>query len=413
MTLGLGQHVTRAFVRTISLLVAVSACSGGGDTPPPSHVTATRPGVGSVGCNVDTDCFESYCSSGTCVSDCSTSSTASCSTGCDAVGRCLTAPILPSTGFQFNSNADFDPGCIERDVRFDPVTPTVMLLIDQSGSMEQLFGDDCGGGGCLSRWDTLVNTLATPETSLLRSLQSSVRFGLALYTSEGGFGSGAPPRECPMIAQVSIAISNFSRMSGVLQQARPVRDTPTAESVQRVTETLRGFNEEGPKFIILATDGEPDTCADPDAHDETTRALSVQAVSDAYAEGITTRIISVGDEVGADHLKDLAVAGLGGDQTAEAFTALNTNELEDAFNTIINGVRSCDFTLEGRVRAADASRGTVTFDGNSLAYGDGNGWTMTDERTVRVQGTACDSLLNQASSDLSMRFPCDAIFFLQ
>lgn len=297
-----------------------------------------------------------------------------------------------------------EESCVDLDVDFTRVTPTVVLLIDQSGSMLQNFENG------VNRWQTLRNTLTNPETSLLKKLDSSVRFGMSLYTSDRGFGTDPQaPKECPQLKTVDIALGSFSDMAEMLQDNGPAGDTPTAESVAAVTERLAAFSEEGPKSIILATDGDPDTCADPDANNQgASKALSVAAVSAAYAEGIATHVISVGNQVTAEHLKDLAVAGAGGDEDAEAYTALDTTALVDAFNQIIGSVRTCDFTLQGRVEPDDAARGTVTLDGQSLTFGDANGWEMPDETTVRLLGSACETVQADASG-ISMRFPCDAI----
>jgi hypothetical protein len=263
----------------------------------------------------------------------------------------------------------------------------------------------------LDRWQTLVQTLTDPQGSLIRKLETSVRFGMALYTSDRGFGGGAVPRQCPILTNVDIAIGNFASMSAVLANTAngPKGDTPTAESMAAVAAELKGFAEPGPKSIILATDGDPDTCDDPDANnDNASKAQSVDAVAAAYAEGISTHIISVGDEVTASHLKALAVAGSGGDTTAEAYTALDTAALVRAFDAIIGTVRTCDFTLQGTVDPVDAPRGSVVLDGQALVFGDPNGWVMPDESTVRLQGTACETVQADASG-IAMSFPCDAI----
>jgi hypothetical protein len=238
---------------------------------------------------------------------------------------------------------------------------------------------------------------------------------MSLYTSNGGFG-GDPdnPKTCPVLRSVGIALNNFSAMSDMLTNNGPQGSTPTAESVAAMATQLRAFREDGPKSIILATDGEPDTCVDPDADQGTqaqkdaARAGSVAAVRAAYADGIKTHIISVGGDVGQSHLKALAVAGAGDDPNAEAYTALDTDALVAAFNAIIGSVRTCDFTLEGTVEADDAARGTVVLDGQALTFGDPNGWEMPDDQTVRLLGQACERAQANASG-ISMKFPCDAI----
>jgi hypothetical protein len=285
--------------------------------------------------------------------------------------------------------------CVDLDVNFDRVTPTVVMLIDQSGSMAQPFENG------VNRWDTLGNTLTNSSTSLVKKLETSVRFGMALFTGDSA--------TCPRMQTVDIGLGTFSSISSTLRRNGPSGDTPTAESLEAITAQLVAFGEDGPKSIILATDGEPDTCEFPDANDEDfPKDLSVAAVEAAFAQNITTRVISVGNDVGADHLKDLAVAGAGGDQTAEAFTALDTAALENAFNEIIGSVRTCDFTLEGTVAANDAARGTVLLDGNPIVFGNPNGWEMPDEQTVRLLGSACEQVQDDVAG-VSMRFPCDAI----
>jgi hypothetical protein len=319
-------------------------------------------------------------------------------------------PPANGAGGAFILTDDFEPAtggapavCVDLAVDFERITPTVVLLIDRSGSMTQNFDNG------LDRWETLVQTLTDPQDSLIEKLDTSVRFGMALYSSNGGFGNGPTPRQCPVLTGVDISIGNFSSMSALLTSNVPGGDTPTAESMEAIVAQLQAFDEEGPKSIILATDGDPDTCEDPNANDdEGSKARSVAAVTAAYAAGISTHVISVGDEVTASHLKALAVAGSGGDAAAEAFTALDTEGLVDAFTQIIGSVRACDFTLQGTVAAKDAPRGSVLVDGQALVFGDPDGWTMPDEGTVRLQGAACEAI-QADSSGISMSFPCDAI----
>ena len=301
-------------------------------------------------------------SSGDCRDDGETCTTdLECGSGSCAQGACAVVPetggggggggLGEGNGGSYGFFDDLDPqggsggeeeSCVDLDVDFARVTPTVVLLIDQSGSMLQSFENS------VNRWQTLRNTLTDPENSIIKKLDTSVRFGMSLYTSNGGFGDDQPPKECPVLKNVDIALGSFADMVDMLEDNGPAGDTPTAESVAVVAQRLEAFAEEGPKSIILATDGDPDTCEDPNANDDAgSKTQSVAAVTAAYADGIATHVISVGNQVTAQHLKDLAVAGAGGDPDAEAYTALDTTALVDAFNQIIGAVRTCDFTLEG------------------------------------------------------------------
>lgn len=376
----------------LSLLVAsLNACSS--DEEKPGEIEGPD-GNGSgtaVSCDSNDDC-----SSGSCGSN----------------GRCAQMPPMGNDigdGFPDLLDADGleqpDGGssCVKLDVEFDRVPPFVLLLVDQSGSMAVNFEDG------KDRWNTLRDTLLDRDNSLLSKLQNEVRFGMVTYSSDDGFSRGSA---CPLLVKSEIKLGNFDEMRRLLDGEEPIEDTPTAESMEAVTAQLEAITEPGEKFVILATDGEPDTCDDPQADQSNqTRATaardrSIEAVTAAFGKGITTRVIGVGGDVGADHLKALAVAGSGGEQDAEAFTALDTAALEAAFTSIIGEARSCEFQLEGTVAAGEAGRGTVVLDGESLAFGDANGWSMPDQQTVRLDGEACAALQRSNTTALSIDFPC-------
>jgi hypothetical protein len=100
-------------------------------------------------------------------------------------------------------------------------------------------------------------------------------------------------------------------------------ETPTGHALRRVTSTLR--EREAPegnrKYILLVTDGEPNTCTvlDPQCGQDDV----IKAVQDARAGGVTTVVVALGDlavgmsncptgaRCGNDHLQDIANAGTG------------------------------------------------------------------------------------------------------
>lgn len=392
------RRTSLTYVAGLLSLIAlgINGCSSSDDNRseiPGDEAGCTDGSCGEPSCSVNEDCASGSCGlSGFCAP--------LPPEGNDGPGGMDTQFPDLLTG-DVDDETDDNQTCVQLDVNFDRVTPTVVLLIDQSGSMDADFdqGKD--------RWETLRDSLSNPTESLLKSLETEVRFGMALYTSENGSTTG---QQCPLLQSVDIALSNFDSMKTLLHNHGPEDDTPTAESVQAIATLLDSYTEEGPKSIILATDGEPDTCANPNAQNNATdqaaaRALSVAAVTAAFEKGIHTYIISVGTETSQQHLKDLAVAGAGGDQDAEAFTVTNTAALENAFSTAIGNARSCDFKLEGTVQPSEAERGTVLLDGDTLVFGDTNGWVMPDDQTVRVQGSACDTLKSSAAG-ISIEFPC-------
>lgn len=297
--------------------------------------------------------------------------------------------------------------CIQEGVMINTLTPSVELLVDRSQSMEAMFG-------AADRWNTIRDVLVNPTTGFVKEMEARVRFGLTLYTSfqagGGGGAGGAPAGGCPDLIQVPISLNNFAMIQPIFMANEVGDNTPTAEGVTAVTTKLEMYQEVGPKVIVLATDGDPDSCADPDSNGtEPPRAASEAAVQAAFDKGILTYVIAVGEDItDLQHMQDLAVIGAGGDPAASYFQASNTMALTEAFNTILRGVISCDFTLNGTVADTAAPSGSVKIDGTELVYGDPNGWVLVNGDTVRLQGEACNTLKIEVSF-VDITFPCGTV----
>lgn len=288
--------------------------------------------------------------------------------------------------------------CIELDIQAERLTPTVLLLLDRSGSMEEDFGGQ-------DRWQTLRDILVNPETGVLGRFAAEIQFGIATYTSFDGNAGGT----CPALETLPIGMANLASAEAFLPGSDTLvgdSDTPTAESVTAAAQMLATqATMVGPKAIILATDGEPDTCADPDAHNQASKDLSEAAVQAAYDMGIQTYVISVGDEVSDEHLQDLANAGVGVESGAEFYKALNADALADAFNSIIYGALPCEFELNGTVVDGGAGQGSVVVGGTAAVLGDPNGWDLPTSNTVVLNGTACEAAKTGALIEID--FPCE------
>ena len=161
-------------------------------------------------------------------------------------------------------------------------------------------------------------------------------------------------------------------------------------------------------MIVLATYGEPDTCAVPNPQNGQQDVIN--ATSAAHAADIETYVISVGDEVGEAHLQDVANAGVGypvgGQDNAPYYQALDPESLVTHFQTIIDGVRSCTYTLDGEVTMESAPDGKVLLDNQELAYLDPDGWRLNSSTELELLGTACETI-KTGQHTLEVSFPCD------
>lgn len=390
--------ITRSGV-TALLALALSAmgCAEVPETTQPS----------TIGCSADSECsVGETCQAGACVASAPTRecmSNADCASGqrCSDAGECQgMLDVDPSVPADPVTPTEKEEACVKGTLELTSQIPTVLLLIDQSGSMY----DDFDAG---DRWNVLRDALTDPDNGVVKNLQDKVRFGVALYSSHNGYGDQGN-QTCPMLQgldSVPIKLDNYQPIRDLYMAASPSDDTPTAESVAAATDQLLAYQEEGPKAILLATDGNPDTCSDPDAHDQASQDFSVNTVKSSYAAGISTYVLSVGDEVAQDHLQNLANAGVGASDgaTSAYWKATDQAALRSALENIINGVRSCTFSLEGEIDTALVTEGVVKLDGQELVYG--VDWKLNGKNEVELVGSRCDQL-KDGDHALAAEFPC-------
>jgi hypothetical protein len=282
----------------------------------------------------------------------------------------------------------------------EPEVPTFQIVVDQSGSMEEMFGT-------VTRWEAMRTTLVGMNAGVVTDLQAEIRFGLSLYNNPQGDGP------CPVVDTLAPQLDARDQIITVLDASGPEGDTPTGESLDLALQTLMEDTFDGPKFILLATDGEPDTCAianpENDQEREMVRNRVITAVEAAYEGDVRTFVISVGSEIGEEHLQQVANAGAGvgdGDPDAAFYVALNQDELLDAFRTIVSGLRNCRLELPSELMEEYASTCQVTINDAAYPYDDPNGWELDDPTHIELLGNAC-SAIQDGTVSIEMNCTCE------
>src|SRR5688572_28336443 len=185
---------------------AFSSCSGvdnGSITGPPCDTVYVGKCGGS--CLNDSNCAAGlYCSpSGKCTADCAAGG-AACPNGlvCTPEGRCKDpgggvggGDPFGDGGLTTTSSGSTGDSCADVSVKIDKQIPTVVLLVDQSGSMTAAFP-----GG--DRWNVLRDALMDPQTGVVKLLENDVRFGLSLYSAADA------NQVCPLLVNVNVALGN-------------------------------------------------------------------------------------------------------------------------------------------------------------------------------------------------------------
>jgi hypothetical protein len=356
-----------------------------------------------AGCSSDDECEDGlYCNVGKCDAECIASS--DCRQGsCSGRGHCIADDEITLDPMMTDPTDHSEPPkCIEGQVEFKAVMPQVWMLLDRSGSMESLLDVS-------SRWTALGSVLLGDPTvpndrGVVGDFEARVAFGAVFYTS------GSASTGCVLdLESVALAANNYRDIRQRYNKLAPSGGTPTADSIAATvavaaTSDLTG----GPKLLVLATDGEPGGCS---ARPGPATTDVENEVAKAFSKHIQTFAIAIATETDIVHMQRVANIGLGlpPDESAapaKLYTAESQDALKLAFSTILSDVpRSCVFSLNGRVKPENAAEGTVVLNGQTLVYGDANGWRLKQADQVELVGEACAQV--QAGDDkLDINFPC-------
>jgi hypothetical protein len=200
-----------------------------------------------------------------------------------------------------------------------PGPPTVLILLDGSSSMFQPRVD---------LWDAALEALVG-DGNPIEEFDDEIRFGFTNFRGDAAVHEETAA-ECASLDSVDFSFDNFGKIRELYlslgaDYAPTVKwETPTGFAIARSAEALlEDEASSGGRYIILITDGDPNTCQviDPQCGQD----QSIDAVQRAFKAGIRTYSIGIGEianilntgcvssvsRCGAEHLQDLANAGQG------------------------------------------------------------------------------------------------------
>ncbi len=266
--------------------------------------------------------------------------------------------------------------------------------------------DDPPEGQTASKWSIVVPAL----TGVVASTNTSISWGLKLYP-EGEASSCSAASIVPLI-HVPVAANAGTAVVSAIQGTTPEGNgTPTAQAIQFATTHLRQRTTDNPKYILLATDGDP-TCEEGNV-DATT--FSVNAIAAALTAGYPTFVVGVdtAKTSSVERLNRMAVAGgrprpTTATDTAAFYLASTQAALTTALKTITGEVASCVFALSPPPPvpnniAVDFSGQRTARDPNRM-----NGWEYTspDYTSIEVYGSWCERIKTEAMNQVEIKYGC-------
>jgi len=282
-----------------------------------------------------------------------------------------------------------------------PPPPDVLIVLDQSASMnDDINGQSCAGGcGASSKWSLLSAAIE----NLVMTNQTSINFGLKLFPNDSSCGVNDG-------ATVQVGPSTTSAIQYALTAA-PDGEAPIESAIGSAVSYLQELNDSSPKLILLATGGQP-SCApggDPTADDS---AGAETAVSSALTAGRPTFVLGVAsssDPVATATLNQMATNG-GEAQTGAATSYFALSDL-DALSASLNKMFStggCTLPLSGGsaggALSVSVTKGNGTFE---LPQDPINGWSYdASTQNIVLNGSACADFLDYDDTNITLSSNC-------
>ena len=317
----------------------------------------------------------------------------------------LDPPIVhtvPDAGAPIGPDVDV---CGVQDFDRQPKPAEVLLVLDRSGSMENEL--ETGE----TRWEAVVPTLV----GAIDATSAGIWWGLKSYPELDDTEQCAPESIVPTI-HVPIAEGSGGTVVTAVEATTPLGDgTPTGDAIRFALEHLRerAMMSDNPKFLLLATDGEPNCPDSDDDDDDGPDAVdyTVAAIADALAEGFPTFVVGVdtSEDGAVENLNAMAEAGgrpRAGD--SKFYLASTQEEIEMALQEITGEIASCVFDLDPPPPVPE----NIAVDFNGMrAERDPtlqNGWEYTrdDHSQLEVYGTWCERIKSEAESTVNIKYGC-------
>ena len=310
------------------------------------------------------------------------------------------------------SSVPRDPNnCAQAVANASRVAPRVILVLDGSCSMSTDYpaNGKASATRCVDnpkgRWSALRRALLDADSGVVSKLQPVVQFGLAVF--------GTAP-SCPLPAEpVQPALNNRSAIDAKLPAVQPGMYTPTGPALDWVYDNLiepvRPDAANAPQIVILATDGEPNSCGGSGGGGmQTNYQPSIDAVTKGTKLGVKTYVFSLADASGAfhDHLQQLANLGNpAANGAAKLYEPTSPAQLASDLQGLVGATLSCEIALDGAVEQGSECSGKVSLNGRALGCNQPDGWKLLDAHRIELRGAACTELMRD-NALIDARFPC-------
>ena len=322
-----------------------------------------------------------------------------------STGMVPTISVDASPRADANGASTPDMNCASVNQGAAPLPPDILIIQDRSGSMDWSADATCMRNcGANSRWSQVTAAL----NQVVSTTDTMVNWGLKFFGSSNSCTVTPAP-------EVPIGPMNGAAIVAAIGRTTTGSPTPTRNGMNAAAAYMATLTDANPKYLLLATDGEPTCNPDLPASMMNTAdsAGAQQAVTDAFNLGFKTFVVGIGDTMGAATLDQMAING-GMPQTGAAtsfYQVTDTASLVTALQTILGRVGSCQFNI-------GMAPNTMTSTDFIDVFGDGtpiprdtthtDGWDYSNDAhtAIEVFGARCDGVKAGTTMNVTVTFRC-------
>jgi hypothetical protein len=304
-----------------------------------------------------------------------------------------------------------DANCQNQPFTVTAPPPDLLIVLDRSGSMnESVEGYNCrfDPTNCVSKWTQVTAAI----NQVVSRTEKSIHWGLKLFGNDALCGITPGVTVAPdakKAADIAAAIADPANL--------PASRTPTRAAELSAGDYLTGLaaTDKNPKFVLLATDGEPNCVEGSEDTTIDDTMAAIDSVTKVRAMGFPTFVIGIATEGGDADMTLNAMATNGGyplsGGTTQYYSVSTTDDLVTALNRIqVLTMGMCTYPLGTPDEHSDMTKVTVTVDGVSSPKDDPNGWHFEPGMTsITFTGITCDYLMKGTLKNVQVLYGCKVV----
>ena len=338
--------------------------------------------------------------------------------GKDAVSVAINLDVIPVWYGEADAHTEpdippapsADANCGNTTIETTRQPVDVLLVLDRSGSMNYSIAEDCycSSGttpagtvcsdttNCTTRWNSIK-----PAVTTTLSTTKYVNWGLKFFPTPGTTGN------CGVNATMEVPVSASAASeveSQVNNNATFSSSTPTAAAINAATAYLKTLTDTNKKFILVATDGEPNcgptSSTNPAPNVNTVDVTgATKAASDANTAGFPVYVVGIGPSL--SNLTSIAQAG----GTSDFYPVSSPQQLADALSAISKVVGSC--TFQSKKAPDDPNNVAVYVNKQQIARDASEGWEYgASTQELVLHGSYCDHITAGDDTSVQILFGC-------